>query len=153
MSDLLAIAARELLDYDSETGVFKWKKKRRGIKTGIPLGTDNGKGYLRITLLGTSYYAHRLAWLYQTGEWPKDEIDHINGNTSDNRFCNLRSVSGAENAQNKHGTTGVSWHKKGKKWQAHVCIFKKRKYLGLFSSFEEANNAYLEAKELANVRI
>lgn len=145
--------AHELLDYSPDTGIFMWKKKRRGVRQNTVLGTDNGFGYLRITVLGTSYYAHRLAWLYQFGEWPKDEIDHINGNKSDNRISNLRSVTGSQNAQNKQKAAGVSWHKRAKKWQAHVCIYKKRRYLGLFESFDEAKKAYRNAKESMNVSL
>lgn len=145
---------RELLEYDSSTGIFKWKKKRRGIKVDKPLGTDNGFGYLRITVLGKSYYAHRLAWLYEKGEFPENEIDHINGIKSDNRISNLRSLTTQQNAQNKifpksnnkSKTLGVSWHKKANKWQAHVCIYKQRKYLGLFNSIEDAHKAYLKEK-------
>lgn len=144
----------DLLNYDQSSGVFFWKKKRRGIKTDVPLGCDNGFGYLRITVLGRSYYAHRLAWFYMTGDWPK-QIDHINGKKSDNRFANLRSVSNIQNSQNKHKPTsksktqilGVSWHKKAKKWQAHICIYKERKYLGLFQDINEAQKAYLKEKE------
>jgi hypothetical protein len=144
----------EILDYNANTGVFMWCKSRRGIKTGVPLGTDNGFGYLRITVLGRSYYAHRLAWFYVKGTWP-DQIDHINGIKSDNRIENLRDVNVQQNNQNKlkaqknsdSKVLGVSWHKKAKKWQAHICIYKERKYLGLFDDVNEAHVAYLKEKE------
>jgi hypothetical protein len=146
--------ALQLLNYDKEVGVFSWKKKRRGVKTGVPLGADNGFGYLRITVLGTSIYAHRLAWFYVHGVWP-EQIDHINGNKSDNRIANLRDVSLQQNLQNKlkpqknseSKVLGVSWHKKAKKWQAHICVYKERKYLGLFDDVNEAHKAYLKEKE------
>lgn len=143
----------ELMDYDPKTGFFQWKKKRRGIQTGVFLGTDNGFGYKRISVLGKSYYAHRLAWFYVHGEWP-DQIDHINGIKSDNRIKNLRNVNCQQNAQNKtkaqknslSQTLGVSWHKKAKKWQAHICVFKERKYLGLFEKIEDAEKAFNKEK-------
>lgn len=149
----------ELLAYDKETGIFQWKKKRRGISTDKHLGTCNGFGYLRITVLGKSYYAHRLAWFYVYGVWP-DQIDHINGVKNDNRIANLRSCTDLENKQNrvksqsnsKSKTLGVSWHKKAKKWQAHICIYKERKYLGVFSSIEEANEAYKQEERQMNER-
>lgn len=156
MEELLSAKdLRELIDYNESTGVFQWKKPRRGIQTNKPLGSDNGFGYLRITVLGKSYYAHRLAWLYVYGKWPKNEIDHINGVKNDNKIKNLRDVSGIANLQNKlkcqknskSQTLGVSWHKKAKKWQAHVCVYKQRKYLGLFNSIEEAHQKYIEEKE------
>ena len=145
----------DLLHYNEETGVFQWKKKRRGIKTGVNLGTDNGFGYLRITVLGKSFYAHRLAWFYSNKVWPKGEIDHINGNKQDNSLKNLRDVTPQSNAQNKLSpqsrsktqTLGVSWHKKAKKWQAHICIYKQRKYLGLFEKIEDAEQAYLNERK------
>ena len=144
----------EILDYNQNTGVFMWCKQRRGVKTDVPLGADNGFGYLRITVLGKSYYAHRLAWFYMQNEWP-DQIDHINGDKSNNTWENLRNVTVQQNAQNKlksqknsdSKTLGVSWHKKAKKWQAHICIYKERKYLGLFEDINEAQKAYLKEKE------
>lgn len=149
----------ELLAYDKETGIFQWKKKRRGICVEKHLGTCNGFGYLRITVLGKSYYAHRLAWFYVYGVWP-NQIDHINGIKNDNRIANLRSCTDLENKQNKvksqnnskSKTLGVSWHKKAKKWQAHICIYKERKYLGIFSSIEEANEAYKQEERQMNER-
>jgi hypothetical protein len=148
----------ELLFYDPLTGVFTWSKNRRGVITNKSLGTDNGFGYLRITVLGKSYYAHRLAWLYVYGEFPKNQIDHINGNKNDNRIENLRDVSNFDNAQNKINATsksksqllGVSWHKKANKWQAHICLYKIRKYLGLFETKELASQAYLKEREKFN---
>jgi len=145
---------RDVIDYNKDTGVFVWKKSRRGIKTNVPLGTNNGFGYLRITVFGKSYYAHRLAWMYVYGEFP-NQIDHINGIKHDNRIQNLRNVTAQQNAQNKikaqknssSKMLGVSWHKKAKKWQAHICVYKERKYLGLFENVHDAQKAYLIEKE------
>lgn len=144
----------DLMSYGTETGVFQWTKKRRGVKVGVPLGVDNGFGYLRITVLGRPYYSHRLAWFYTHGEWP-NTIDHINGLRSDNRIVNLRSCTQASNNQNrlrpqsnnKSLTLGVSWHKRAKKWQVHICVYKQRKYLGLFDSIEAAHAAYTKEKQ------
>ena len=144
----------EIMDYDKETGVFTWKKQRRGVRVGVPLGTCNGYGYLRITVLGQSYYAHRLAWFYVHGEWPSDEIDHINSIRKDNRICNLREATTSENqhfrflsqtcgmSNSKTKTLGVSWHSKARKWQAHC----KKVYLGLFDSIQAASDAYENAR-------
>lgn len=154
MSDLDQPTLTSLLDYDPSTGLFKWKKRRRGVSISRTLGTDNGFGYLRITVLGVSRYAHRLAWLYVYGEMPAYEIDHINGNRSDNRICNLRSVTPSQNKQNfcraqsnsKSGHLGVSWHKKARKWQAHISVDKKHIYLGLYDDIASAYSSALEAK-------
>jgi hypothetical protein len=147
-----------IMNYDPDTGVFSWSKRRRGIKTNIPLGCDNGSGYLRITVLGTSHYAHRLAWFYTNKKWPEFEIDHINGVRNDNRIANLRDVPPSINQLNKHKAQsnsaskilGVCWHKKAMKWQAHICIFKKRHYLGLFDDINAAHDAYLLTKGKIN---
>lgn len=149
-SDLLKV-----INYDSETGVFTWSKKRKGVVTGKQLGSCNGHGYLRITVFSKSYYAHRLAWFYVHGYFPKNQIDHINGIKSDNRICNLREATNIQNAQNKLNPKtnsktqilGVSWHKKAKKWQAHICIYKQKKYLGLFDNIHDAEKAYKAEKE------
>lgn len=148
---LQADALRELAHYDMDNGIFTWKKRRRGVKTGKPLGTCNGNGYLRITVLGRSYYAHRLAWLYVYDEWPENEIDHINAIKSDNRISNLRKATSKENKEyrfnpqsnSKSRVIGVSWHKRANKWQS----FYKNKYLGLFDSIDDAAQAYKLEKE------
>lgn len=155
METLTQDIVQRLLDYDPATGEFRWKLKRRGISTGKVLGTDNGFGYLRITVCGRSYYAHRLAWLYVHGYMPKQEIDHINGNKGDNRISNLREASPLQNAQNKRkamsnsksGHLGISWHERAGKWQVHICTCKKRKYLGIYDDIEEAKAAYAAAKK------
>lgn len=144
----------ELLDYNADTGVFTWKKRRRGVRTGISLGCDNGNGYLRITVAGKSEYAHRLAWMYVHGYWPSQTVDHINGNPSDNRIANLRAATYGENMQNIRRATkkstsnslGVSWHKKAGKWQAHISVGRQHKYLGLFEKKTDAEQAYIAAK-------
>lgn len=150
-AELTQADLHELINFDTETGVFTWKKSRRGVKTGKQLGTCNGNGYLRITVLGRSYYAHRLAWFYVYGEWPEHEIDHINAIKGDNRITNLRKATPKENngykfrpqSNSKSGFIGVSWHKKASKWQA----FHKREYLGVFSNIDDAVAAYMTAKE------
>lgn len=144
----------ELLDYSHESGTFTWKKKRRGVPVGKALGCSNERGYLRITVLGKSCYVHRLAWFYVHGSWPTGQIDHIDGNKNNNAISNLRDVSPQGNAQNitkprknnNSSALGVSWHKKSSKWQVHICVYKHRKYIGLFENFEDAKAAYAEEK-------
>lgn len=92
---------KELLNYDQETGIFTWNKSRIGITTGKVAGTIKPTGYIVILVNRRLYRAHRLAWLYVTGEWPKYEIDHINGDRMNNRFSNLREATKAENNWNK----------------------------------------------------
>jgi hypothetical protein len=95
---------------------------------------------------------HRAAWLYVHGKWPNGQIDHINGDRSDNRISNLRDVSHSVNQQNVHrprrdnasGFLGVTRQKN--LWTSQVTVSGKTLHLGLFKTPEEAASAYLEAK-------
>lgn len=105
----------------------------------------NGQGYIVIQVAGASYRAHRLAWLYVHGEWPQEEIDHINHDRTDNRISNLRPATRLINAKNlsrsarcSSGLTGVHWYAKTKKWQAQIMANRKRIHLGYFDSFFDA---------------
>lgn len=138
------------LDYDPSTGIFRWKTDRRApIRAGDIAGTYNAKGYRQITL-GRTYGAHRLAWLYMTGAWPVEQIDHKNGIRDDNRWCNLREATNAENCaargiktNNRLGLKGV--YRAGSKFA--VCLYKgsERFYLGRFDTQEAASTAYAKA--------
>lgn len=145
---------KELLDYDPDTGAFTWLiSTNHKIKIGAMAGTVMSRGYRRIGFDGQYYRAHRLAWLYVHGEWPKDQIDHINGDPSDNRLINLREAVNYENGQNRKkgfnnssGFIGVSWHSASRKWNARIQINKKVKSLGYFGDADAAYSAYLAAK-------
>jgi len=133
---------KELLSYDPDTGVFTWKVSMRGIKKGTSAGCQEKNRYLRISVDKTLHHAHRLAWLYVHGEWPKDVVDHINGDKSDNRINNLQSVTQKVNVRkhglfntNTSGVTGVSWVKHRQKWRARDYSGKS---LGYFKDFDDA---------------
>lgn len=96
-SDLSSQLLRELYDYNPKTGKFY---RGAGSGFGKEVGTPQTRGYLKITIRGVHYLAHRLAWLYVHGVWPSKVIDHINGITSDNRIDNLRDVSHQQNSRN-----------------------------------------------------
>jgi hypothetical protein len=98
---LTAEVLRTLVHYDPETGLFKWKTQSWPRNPG-PIEQKTPKGYTRFSVLNKRYMAHRLAWLYVTGAWPRGQIDHINGDRSDNRWANLRDVTPSENARNRH---------------------------------------------------
>lgn len=108
---------KELLSYDPETGVFVWLAPTSNrVKKGQQAGS-NSHGYLTIRLDRELYRAHRLAWLYMTGDWPTQMIDHQNSVRADNRFANLREASVQENnrnvdlqTNNTTGFKGVSRH-------------------------------------------
>jgi hypothetical protein len=141
---------KELVNYDADTGLFTWKTTRRGCKVGNRVGCVAKNGYIVIRLDDALYLAHRLAWLYVYGSWPKEQIDHINRTRGDNRLSNLREVSNAENAQNKRtkanksGFAGV--RRENSKWLAEIKVKYKLIRIGLFASPEEAHQAYINAK-------
>ncbi|MFA7308084.1 MAG: HNH endonuclease signature motif containing protein [Hyphomicrobium sp.] len=161
---------RQLLNYNHETGVFTWKERAPDMfvdgerhaewqcrnwnskHAGTAAGTINSKGYVLIIIVRIGYYAHRLAWLYMTGQWPEADIDHTNGDRSDNRFCNLREATHTENMRNARkrldntsGVKGVCWDNQTNKWRASIRVAGKRLYLGYFSSREDAAAAYERA--------
>lgn len=139
------------LSYDPTTGIFtRLKGTGKGAAEGVKtLGSlDTSTGYRKICVQGRQYYAHRLAWLYMTGEWPKEQIDHINRDRADNAFKNLRPANNAQNnqrsaprADSKTGVLGVSWHKRGGKYVAQLRHLGRTIYLGLHDSIESAIKA------------
>lgn len=145
---------RALLDYDAETGLFTWRRDRGGMAfAGTVAGAVNNKGYREIMVDRVRHKAHRLAWLYVTGQWPADQIDHINGQRDDNRFANLREADNTLNCRNQSrprsntsGHKGVSWHKKMGKWTAHIRSEYRCIWLGAFDRIEDAIAARREAE-------
>ena len=145
---------KSILDYDPDTGKFTWRVSRGNRRSGkIAAIEANNSGYVQIKINGKSYKAHRLAWLWMTGAWPKDCIDHIDGDKTNNRFSNLRECTHAENHQNSKGRshntsgfTGVSLYKKLGRYGANIRVNGKQIYLGLYDTPEQAHAAYLEAK-------
>lgn len=153
---LTAERVREVLHYDPSTGNFIWAKAiSRKIAPGKKAGNVHPAGYLRIRIDGVMYKAHRLAWLYTHGKWPEFLIDHINGDNSDNRICNLRDVNHKQNMENRKGPSikstsgvlGVYWHKQNKNWRAQIGSYKQSIHLGCFSSKEEAIACRLNAEK------
>ena len=139
-----------ILDYDPDTGVFTWKRPLSNrVRAGDVAGSvDNVTGYLRIRINGKGYQAHRLAWFYVYGEWPKGQIDHKDGNKRDNRISRLKDVTSRENNQNRHihrrgRLVGASFQKKSQKWQAYIRIAGKLQHLGFYPTELEAHNAYV----------
>ena len=152
----------KLVNYNPDTGIFTWLNRDNEQWNSRYANTVAGVKSHGYILIGVTYgnkkikiRAHRLAWFIMNSEMPTDQIDHINGIKSDNRLDNLRDVTVQQNAQNKlkaqknsdSKMLGVSWHKKAKKWQAHICVYKERKYLGLFADIQDAQEAYLKEKE------
>ena len=144
----------ELLHYDNDSGLFRWKTRTSNRRAMSIAGcVDNTKkGYVVIRINGRLYYAHRLAWFYVHKEWPEREIDHINGNASDNCISNLRNASRSENqsnlaapSSNTSGFKGVSWNKSMKMWQSQITVNHVNNYLGCYSTKELAHRHYCRA--------
>lgn len=134
---------KEVLSYDEATGVFTWL--RTGKTAGSAFHNGYRSTYLRIKVGGKACFAHRLAWLYMTGEWPAGDIDHIDHDGLNNRFANLRIVSDEINqknarmsAANKTGISGVCFVAKTNRWHAWVSRAKKQAHLGSFLDLFEA---------------
>jgi hypothetical protein len=137
---------REVLDYDPQTGAFTWKQNvARNVKAAQSAGNDQGTGgYLRIRIDKRLYAAHRLAWLFMTGVWPTNQIDHINQNRRDNRFVNLRDCPRQANSHNRRPAQPTQTC--AGKWRIGITAFGKHIHLGTFATKSEAEAAYAAAK-------
>ena len=159
---------RQLLRYEPDTGKLFWKERGvewfRGLnpeRTRNAWNTMNAgeeaftaltAGYRQGSLIGFHLMGHRVAWAIHHGAWP-DQIDHVNGNRSDNRIVNLRNVSVAENNKNlgmrrnnTSGRTGVYWHKPSSRWVAHIVVDGRVTSLGSFIEREDAISARVKAE-------
>ncbi len=153
LDDLTVSELKYYLTYDPETGLFYWNEKAAyNTVVGSVAGSLNSKGYLTVTICYKSYLLHRLAWLYMTGEWPEDEIDHDDTDTQNNKWKNLREATRYENTRNskiritnKSGLKGVHWDKRKNKFVSQIMANRKKIHLGYFSDKEEAHKAYCEA--------
>ena len=154
-TDLTAQRLREVLHYDPETGIFTWiKPTSRRVKVGGKAGTPWLDGRIQLRVDGKICKAARLAWLYVTGEWPEHEIDHIDGNSANDRFANLRDVDRTTNQHNmrranknsKSGLLGAAWNPANRSWRARIMANGRVKEIGSFQTKEDAHEAYVIAK-------
>ena len=137
---------KELFKYSPSIGEFtRVVTTGNRSKAGAIAGSLGVSGYLQISINRKIYKAHRLAWLYEYGEMPKGQIDHIDHNRSNNKIVNLRIVCHQDNGKNqklrrnnKSGFNGVFWHPECSKWMASVKVDGKSKYLGLFNELSDA---------------
>ena len=150
---------KAMLHYDPETGLFtRLVKMSQNTKIGDIAGClhhkkHSGKKYLLFSIKGKLYRCHRLAFLYMTGSFPEDQVDHINWNGTDNRWCNLREVISKDNQKNLRkpihntsGVVGISWHKKLNKWNARIQVMRKNISLGCYVDFNDAVTARKNAE-------
>lgn len=145
---------KERINYNQDVGSFTWSENsdvRFALKTA---GYVNDKGYLVVSVHGTRYYAHRLAWAITHGYFPKFMIDHIDGNKLNNKISNLREVTASQNQWNqikpnsrsKTGYLGVSIDLASQKYVASIRKNKKKIHIGRFECAIDAHNAYLKMK-------
>jgi hypothetical protein len=148
---LTAEHLRRVLLYDPHTGLWKWREggKGRPKEPDWWPGTLIAKGYLSIAIGRLGYYAHRLAFLYMTGAWPKHQADHVDGDRSNNRWANLREATGRQNKYNTGvrrtnttGFRGVFRHNQTGSFVARIKVGDKRVSLGSYASAEEASAVY-----------
>lgn len=139
---------RSIYHYDMQTGHFTWRVAGSGRVVGKRAGSVGSAGYRHMKAFGRQVLAHRLAWLYVTGKWPRDMVDHINGNRDDNRFANLRECDKTQNhgnavrKPNSLGYQGVA--RKGRRFVARIHYRGHSRILGNFDSAEDAHEAYVQ---------
>lgn len=153
---LASIAAlRAALSYDPATGVLTWVKPLSNrVRSGDAAGTLNKLGYYRLGFESRDYQAHRVAWALHYGTWPSGVVDHMDGDTANNRIANLRDVPMTLNMQNRRAATkgsrsgllGAHFHPASGLWGARIKTGGKTTSLGYHKTPEEAHAAYLEAK-------
>ncbi len=146
---------KSILKYNKISGEFVWSSDlENGIKKGKTAGTTTAQGYRQIRIERRFYRAHRLAWLYEYGSFPLNQIDHIDGDRANNAIHNLRDVTSAVNHQNKRqarsdnklGILGVS--KKRNKFRAQIAIGGDVKQIGVYETPQLAKEAYIEEKRV-----
>jgi hypothetical protein len=163
---------RKLVSYDTETGILTWLPREAGLFkdgkkikkegraalwnaawAGREAGGISNQGYRVLEINGKAFLCHRISWAIFYGEFPRNQIDHINGNRSDNRISNLREVTAEGNAKNRKvrvdsrsGVSGVS-QLPGGRWRASIAINGKRTHLGVYSTVEAASKVREKFKD------
>lgn len=152
-ADLTAARLRELLTYDPGTGIFCWRVQRSNVAAGTIAGNRRQDGYLDIRLDGKLYRSHRLAWLYMTGHWPANLIDHKDRNPSNTKWENLREATCMQNRQNQkirkdsnNKYKGIERHSSGL-WRARIRIHGKTIILGYFKTEADAFAARIDGEK------
>jgi hypothetical protein len=137
---------RELLHYDPETGGFRWR-----IRSGNDVHLGHLAGNVQISIDRRSYRAHQLAWFYMTGRWGRPMIDHRDGDSTNNRWTNLRRATASQNGANRrrprHNISGFkgAYLCRSGKWRARIRRNGLAIHLGNYSTPQAAHAAYVTA--------
>jgi hypothetical protein len=142
-------AIRDNIGYIPETGRLFWKKVRQKTYIGMEAGGMKSKGYREIRLNGRIYQANRIAWFLHYGVWPTGDIDHRDGDKTNNRIVNLRDKTHRENCQNRiehrNGKlVGCHFDRQRGKWRSVIWVSGKRRDLGFYLSEIEAHRVYMD---------
>lgn len=154
MLDLTQAELKRLVSYNPRTGVFKWLHSGPGRNRSLLAGSINTQGYRVVRIYGEDYFAHRLAFLYMLGYWPRAVVDHRNGRRSDNRWSNLRDVTQTVNMRNCNKATkgaivrGVSWDSARGRYKAQLYADGVVRLNKRFDALSDAIAAYEEARAL-----
>lgn len=157
---------RQLLRYEPETGALYWRQRpahffdcaarhlarvmgRWNVSwAGKEAGTIGPYGYRMVTIFNRHFAAHRIAWCITHGQWPSEQIDHVNGQRDDNRLSNLRAATHAQNQRNMRisrsntsGVTGVYWCRRTNRWKAEISLRSRKVYVGVFRDLAAAEAA------------
>lgn len=142
---------KSLLSYDPDTGVLRWVAPGKGRIKKKPAGTVEQSGYIGVLIYGKRIRAHILGWAIHHGQWPENQIDHVNGIKTDNRLTNLREATNSQNGKNlpikknnKSGYPGVIF--RSGKWRVQIKVNFKYIGLGTYSDFNEAVSVKKEAE-------
>lgn len=150
---------RSILDYDPETGILTWKPRADRSKSwntrfaGTRAGweyDEKGILYRRISLDGKTYREARLIYLWMTGNWPTEEIDHADVDGTNNKWANIRPATRSQNGCNRgrHSNNKVQFKgvtQKGNRFRARIKVNKQEIHLGMFDTAPLAHQAYCEA--------
>ena len=148
---------KAMLNYNPESGDFTWRVNRRGhagkSQAGMLAGSRRPDGRLIIAINGKKYLASRLAWFFSYGTWPNPTVDHINGDSTDDRLANLREADFQQQVQNRKvqknsasGYPGVYWYKASNRWQAKIKHNRKERSLGYYLDLFDAIAARMRAE-------
>ena len=136
---------RTVFAYTPENGRLLWNIATCKTQTGDVAG-GLANGYMQVKYKQRKYMVHRIIWCYVHGDWPKQMIDHIDGDRSNNRIENLRDVSNAKNQYNRHslnknnstGHMGIMYRKRGDAYIVQITVLGAKKYIGYYKHLPDA---------------